>query len=81
MASQELSPRRDFVPHDKSQGFFAYVHQSLVQLEQNAEQIKDNDRKALARRQAKEQKKSLFEIFHDEINEEQDERACLICEL
>lgn len=54
---------------------------SLVQLEQNAEKIKENHHKALARRQAKEQKKSLFEIFHDEINEEQDERACLICEL
>jgi 3'-phosphoadenosine 5'-phosphosulfate sulfotransferase (PAPS reductase)/FAD synthetase len=54
---------------------------SLVHIEQNTDLIRENHRKAMVRENARTQAKTLFEMFHDTIEEEQDERACLICEL
>jgi len=54
---------------------------SLVQLADQAEEIKNRHQAQLDRMKAQEKDKTLFDIFHDVNEDEQDERACLICDL
>jgi 3'-phosphoadenosine 5'-phosphosulfate sulfotransferase (PAPS reductase)/FAD synthetase len=77
----EEAKRYEKVDPETGQAYTWVQGKSLVQIEQSVETIKENHQKALAREKATSQPRTLFELFDDVIEEQQEDRACLICEL